>query len=164
MKQHNAFSGKNCPTNLCRSGWGNFLKKVQVYYDALGGTPTKPAPKPPVAKPVPKPAHKEVSIVDYLHSRGMDSSFAARSKLAAQYGIPGYKGTAAQNLGLIGRLQSGTTPSPAPTKPAGKSVSAMAQEVLAGKHGNGHANRQKSLKIDSATYAKVRAEVNRRAR
>ena len=40
----------------------------------------------------------------------------------------------------------------------------MAAEVLAGKHGNGHAARQKSLKIDSATYAKVRAEVNRRAR
>lgn len=163
VKQHNAFSGKNCPTNLRRSGWGEFLKKVQLYYDALGGTPTKPTPKPPVAKPVPKPAHKEVSIVDYLSSRGVASSFAARSKLAAQYGIPNYKGSAEQNLGLIGRLQSGTTPSPSKPNPATKSVSVMAQEVLAGKHGNGHANRQKALGINAATYAQVRAEVNRRA-
>ena len=47
-------------------------------------------------------------------------------------------------------------------KAAGKSISTMASEVIAGKHGNGHANRQKSLGIDSTTYAKVRAEVNRR--
>ena len=45
----------------------------------------------------------------------------------------------------------------------GKSVSQMASEVIAGKHGNGHANRQKSLGVNNATYAKVRAEVNRRS-
>lgn len=169
VKQHNAFSGKNCPTNLRRSGWAAFLKKVQTYYDELGGTPSKPAVKPPVSKPAPKPAHKEVSIVDYLSSRGMNSSFAARSKLAVQYGIKGYKGTASQNLGLIGRLQSGTAPAPAKpaakpvAKPAGKTVSQMATEVIRGTHGNGHTRRQKSLGINAATYAKVRAEVNRRA-
>lgn len=47
-------------------------------------------------------------------------------------------------------------------KAVGKSVSQMASEVIAGKHGNGHATRQRSLGIDSATYARVRAEVNRR--
>ena len=47
-------------------------------------------------------------------------------------------------------------------KAAGKSISTMASEVIAGKHGNGHANRQRSLGIDAATYARVRAEVNRR--
>lgn len=46
--------------------------------------------------------------------------------------------------------------------PTGKSVSQMATEVIAGKHGNGHANRQRSLGVNAATYAKVRAEVNRR--
>src|SRR5699024_9900606 len=44
-----------------------------------------------------------------------------------------------------------------------KSISQMATEVLARKHGQGHAQRQKSLGVDSATYAKVRAEVNKRA-
>lgn len=48
-------------------------------------------------------------------------------------------------------------------KPAAKTVSQMATEVIAGKHGNGHDRRRKSLNIDAATYAKVRAEVNHRA-
>ncbi|NWN87438.1 MAG: hypothetical protein HLX51_02680 [Micrococcaceae bacterium] len=45
----------------------------------------------------------------------------------------------------------------------GKSVSQMATEILQGKHGNGHANRQRSLGVNNATYAKIRAEVNRRS-
>ena len=49
-----------------------------------------------------------------------------------------------------------------PVKPAVKSVSQMAAEVIAGKHGNGHVARRRSLGIDTATYAKVRAEVNKR--
>lgn len=44
-----------------------------------------------------------------------------------------------------------------------KSISQMASEVIAGKHGSGHANRQKSLGISKAEYEKVRAEVNNRA-
>lgn len=43
-----------------------------------------------------------------------------------------------------------------------KSISQMVVEVIAGKHGNGHTNRQKSLGVNSTTYAAVRAEVNRR--
>src|SRR5690625_507209 len=45
----------------------------------------------------------------------------------------------------------------------GKSISQMATEVLAGKHGNGHNTRRRSLGISAAQYARVRAEVNRRA-
>lgn len=45
----------------------------------------------------------------------------------------------------------------------GKSISQMATEVLQGKHGNGHANRQRSLGVNNATYAAVRKEVNRRS-
>lgn len=49
-------------------------------------------------------------------------------------------------------------------KPAqSKSVSQMAQEVLEGKHGNGHDARRKSLGISQAQYEQVRAEVNRLA-
>lgn len=44
-----------------------------------------------------------------------------------------------------------------------RSISRMATEVLAGKHGNGHTKRRRSLGVNNATYAKVRAEVNRRA-
>ena len=42
-----------------------------------------------------------------------------------------------------------------------KSINQMAQEVIAGKHGTGHANRRKSLGISQSEYNKVRAEVNR---
>lgn len=45
-------------------------------------------------------------------------------------------------------------------KTTNKTVSQMAREVAAGKHGNGHENRRKSLGVDEATYAKVKAEVN----
>lgn len=54
------------------------------------------------------------------------------------------------------------TPKPA-KKPSGKSISQMAAEVIAGKHGDGHANRRKSLGISQSEYNKVRAEVNRGA-
>ena len=52
-------------------------------------------------------------------------------------------------------------PKPA-TVPAAKSISQMASEVIAGKHGNGHETRRKSLGVSLAVYEKVRAEVNRR--
>lgn len=48
------------------------------------------------------------SIVDYLKSEGRDSSYSARKKLAAQYGISNYSGTAAQNTQLLKKLRSGT--------------------------------------------------------
>lgn len=47
------------------------------------------------------------SIVDYLNSKGQDSSYAARKKLAQQYGIQNYSGTAAQNTQLLSSLQKG---------------------------------------------------------
>lgn len=58
------------------------------------------------------------------------------------------------------RPSGGSVAKPAPAK---KSVSQMATEVIAGKHGSGHANRRKSLGITQAEYDKVRAEVNKRA-
>src|SRR5699024_10586862 len=55
------------------------------------------------------------------------------------------------------RLGSGNTSKP---KPVSKSVTAMAKEVIAGKHGSGHANRRKSLGISQSKYNQVRAKVN----
>lgn len=48
------------------------------------------------------------SIVDYLSSSRRDSSYAARRKLAEEYGISGYSGTASQNTKLLGMLQNGS--------------------------------------------------------
>lgn len=55
--------------------------------------------------------------------------------------------------------RASTTPSP---KPAKKSVTQMAAEVIDGKHGTGHSRRMRSLGISASEYEKVRAEVNRR--
>ncbi len=48
----------------------------------------------------------KTSIVDYLKSKGQDSSYNARKKLASQYGISDYTGSAGQNTQLLSALQS----------------------------------------------------------
>jgi len=50
------------------------------------------------------------SIVDYLKSINGDSSYAARAKKAAELGISGYTGTAAQNTQMLNTLRSSSTP------------------------------------------------------
>lgn len=52
-----------------------------------------------------------LGIVDWMKQNGQDSSFGNRKKLAEQYGIQGYTGTAAQNNQLLGNLQA-KTPAP----------------------------------------------------
>lgn len=61
------------------------------------------------------------SIVDYLNSSGRDSSYAARRKLAEEYGMSGYSGSASQNTKLIRMLQGGAQPT--------NSTAAKAQEL-----------------------------------
>ena len=121
----------------------------------------KPAGKPSTSKPVvPKPPAKNPAksiqqmaseVRAGKHGTGHD---ARRKSLGVSAGV--YEQVRAEVNRRAG-IKS-------PSKPAGKSIAQMAAEVIAGKHGNGHANRQKSLGIDSATYAKVRAEVNRKAK
>lgn len=65
--------------------------------------PTKQAPAvtmPNVTQAGGLTMPKNGSVVDLLNSAGQDSSYAARSQLAQQYGIQGYTGTAAQNTDL----------------------------------------------------------------
>lgn len=45
------------------------------------------------------------SIVDYIKSRGGDSSFKARKELAKEYGIMDYVGSLSQNLELLDLLR-----------------------------------------------------------
>ncbi|MFS0647030.1 N-acetylmuramoyl-L-alanine amidase [Siminovitchia sp. 179-K 8D1 HS] len=112
--QHNKWSGKDCP-HFLRNGkkgvsWGDFIGMVKA-----GASAAKPASKP-ASKP--SAEYKGYSIVDYLNSIGVDSSFAHRAKLAEQHGIRNYKGTAAQNLELLNTLRSGK-PATAAVKPKG---------------------------------------------
>ena len=85
-------------------------------------TPPAPTPTPasiPTPTPAPTPSsYSGPSIVDYLNSVKQASDFTSRSKLATQYGISNYTGTAEQNTLLLNKLKSGSTPvPPAPIVP-----------------------------------------------
>lgn len=69
------------------------------------------------SKPVPAATTSE-SIVDYLNSKKVDSSFANRNKIAAAHGIKNYTGTAAQNSQLLELVKkNGIEPKKNKTKP-----------------------------------------------
>ena len=92
---------------------------VGYWYPNQIPTPTSPSTSTPTpAKPRPN------SIVDYLNSIGVDSSYSNRKILAEKHGIQGYKGTADQNIRLLTLMQnekaSASTPvaTPAPTPPS----------------------------------------------
>ena len=151
---HQQMSGKYCPHRTLDLGWERFKNMVRA---ELGQTVTPPKPSQPQTS-----GYTGSSIVEYLKSINVDSSFANRSMLAKKYGIGKYSGTALQNNQLLNKMRGGSTP-----KPSGKptaSVSTMANEIIKGLHGNGHAQREASLKskYSNVNYQAVKNEVNRR--
>lgn len=100
------------------------------------GQPTQPT-QATQAKPAITPTG---SVVDTLKLAGQDSSFAARQQLAAQYGIQGYTGTAAQNQLLEKKfveahnaLKGGTAPQTgAEAKGALQSLQQASQQSVQG--------------------------------
>ncbi|GAA0414971.1 hypothetical protein GCM10008934_02300 [Virgibacillus salarius] len=98
---HKHWSGKNCP-HLLLNMWSTFIDGIE---DARG---TVEAPNQQVGSET----VTNGSIVDYLKSIGKNSSFGARKKYAAEYGIKGYKGTEDQNLELLQKMREGK-----PSKP-----------------------------------------------
>lgn len=110
--QHNMASGKHCPRKM-REGykgvnWAKF--KRMVTGDTNAPTSSKKPHKPSVSAPKPSSSGKAYtggSITMYLQSIGKPSSFKAREKLAKEYGISGYKGTANQNRKLLSLLRGG---------------------------------------------------------
>lgn len=114
-------------------------------------------------------------------SGGSSSGGGSSSKSVAQMAsevIAGKHGTGnanrARSLGLttsqyekvraeVNRRAGGGSPTPTKAPSTNKTISRMADEVIAGKHGKGHAARQRSLGVSQTTYARVRQEVNNRA-
>jgi N-acetylmuramoyl-L-alanine amidase/LysM repeat protein len=76
-------------------------KGIDVYALQIGDTVKIPT----VEVPKPKGDQKTNSIVTYLNSIGVSSSFSNREKLAKQHGISGYRGTASQNLLLLKKMR-----------------------------------------------------------
>lgn len=86
------------------NGYGNF----DVSEDYAGKYSTKTKSTQKVTDKV--GTIKSLSLVDYLKSKGMKSSFKDRKALANKYGITDYTGTSAQNIALLSKLQSGLKP------------------------------------------------------
>ncbi|MFS0643657.1 N-acetylmuramoyl-L-alanine amidase [Siminovitchia sp. 179-K 8D1 HS] len=145
---HKETSGwKDCPHNL-RSGakgitWNDFKAMLD------GKSPSVSSPKP--SKPTPsKPSTPKSatggSVVDWMNANGMDSSFANRAKLAAQYGIKGYNGSADQNIQLLNKLKSGAKPQVSQPKPQNKGdmkTNSIVEYLNSIKVNSSFANRQK---------------------
>lgn len=153
---HKSWKATACPGNWDLKRLDREARAISAGGIGPAGKPS--APKPPTANPAPpaKPAGKSVAtmaaeVIAGKHGTGHD---ARRKSLGVSAGV--YEQVRAE----VNR-RAGVKP---PSKPAGKSVSTMAAEVIAGKHGNGHPARQKSLGVNAATYAAVRAEVNRKAK
>jgi len=57
---------------------------------------------------VPKPkTSSNLGLVDYLKSKGINSSYSNRKKLAKKHGISNYSGTASQNNSLLAKIKGG---------------------------------------------------------
>lgn len=164
---HRDFSATACPGNYAykliqdinreaRGGSYEDFKKNGLPGSKPAKQPAQTAPKQPAVKPPAAKGYTGPSIVTYLNSVGMDSSFAARRKLAAKHGIHSYSGSAKQNTLLLSILRGQQSSAPR------KSIATMADEVIKGRHGNGHAARRASLGVTAAVYQQVRDEVNRR--
>lgn len=139
-----------CPGKLAYAQ----IKNINKLAD---GHPSKPAP----SKPKPDQTNSNNKTIQQMASEvraGKHGNGHAQRQKSLGISAALYEKVRAEVNKRLGVKPS----KPAPSKPK-KPVSQMATEVIQGKHGNGHANRQKSLGISNAEYAKVRSEVNKRA-
>lgn len=145
VKQHNYFTGKNCPTfmrsNSKGINWSDFQNMI--------GKTTPVAIKPVTSgKSIAEMAHE---VYLGLHGNGHNNRIKSLGISNNEYEKVKAK---------VAELVKGKSASKPKAKPK-KTIGQMAKEVIAGKHGNGHANRQKSLGISKSDYELVKKEVNR---
>lgn len=131
LQHYTTSKGKNCPAQM-RSGnygvtWKSFLDAVKGSKGSVSNSTTKDKPsKAPTGK---------LGLVDWMNSKGMDSSKSNRKKIAAEYNISGYDYSAKKNTELLRALQKGkpTTNKKAKVKKGAKVVlSSSAKEYATG--------------------------------
>src|SRR5699024_4747104 len=141
--------------------WNDVYKQVERYYNdykkgssdqvkSLDGTQGTVKPSTPTPSKPNKPATKTIEqLADEVIAGKHGTGEARKKALGSNYSA--VQKRVNEKLGAKSK----------PVSKPKKSVNQMAQEVIAGKHGTGHANRRKSLGISQSEYNKVRAEVNR---
>ncbi|EAD3054485.1 M15 family metallopeptidase [Listeria monocytogenes] len=96
--------------------WSGFVDNPHLQFNYKGyGTDTfgKGASTSNSSKPSANANTNSLGLVDYMNLNKLDSSFANRKKLANQYGIKNYAGTATQNTTLLAKLKAGKPHTPA---------------------------------------------------
>lgn len=96
--------------------WSGFVDNPHLQFNYKGyGTDTfgKGASTSNSSKPSANANTNSLGLVDYMNLNKLDSSFANRKKLANQYGIKNYNGTATQNTTLLAKLKAGKPHTPA---------------------------------------------------
>ena len=207
IRGHREFQATACPGGYV---WNRMPQIRTESTNAMTGVKPAPAPKPAPVKPATKSVQEMArEVIAGVHGNGhenrrkslgvtdavyqqvravVNGEVPARAPIPAQPAQPKTKsisvmaaevqagkhgnGHAARqsSLGVTNAVYAQVRDevnrqvygSPTVTRPRSKTIAEMASEVLAGKHGNGHANRQRSLGVNAGTYAQVRAEVNRR--
>ncbi|HCY9089968.1 TPA: M15 family metallopeptidase [Listeria monocytogenes] len=94
--------------------WSGFVDNPHLQFNFKGyGTDTfgKGASTSNSSKP--SANANSLGLVDYMNLNKLDSGFANRKKLANQYGIKNYTGTATQNTTLLAKLKAGKPHTPA---------------------------------------------------
>lgn len=154
LRPHSHWTATVCPGP-------HLLAHLSAIAAGTAGSPTPaPAPAPAPAAPAGRTvAQMAEEVIAGRHGTGHDQRRRSLGVDAAKYALV----RAEVNRRLTGRPAPAPAPV-APPAPAQRTIAQMADEVIRGRHGTGHAARQRSLGINAATYAKVRAEVNRRLR
>lgn len=151
LRQHWNWSRKDCPHKMrAHNSWNWFKNRVQAHLNALNGK--KPASKPKPSQPKPSTGGKSVDAMAREVMAGRHGSGHANRQRSLGVSNAVYQ----QVRNRVNQLAGVSTPS----KPQGKSIDQMAREVIQGRHGSGHANRQRSLGVNNATYQRVRNRVN----
>lgn len=150
---HSHWSATGCPGPYVNKVLGQMLLEAQSWYDNFTSHHTPPA-KPNQPTP-PRKSNEQIASEVWAGKWGSGAERVGRLRSA------GYDPNAIQRLVNQGVGRTGV-PAPAP-KPVNKSVAQLANEVIAGKWGNGS---DRVVKLTKAGYdAKaVQAEVNRRLR
>ncbi|MFS0657334.1 N-acetylmuramoyl-L-alanine amidase [Niallia alba] len=168
---------KNCPHRVLDAGrWDDVLNAIEKELKILKGEntneekvvePVKEEVKSEVVTAPSKPTSAKPStslgLVDWMKSKGMDSSYNNRAKLAKEYGIANYSGSASQNEKLLDLLQAGKKPVTSTTKKETTSNPknlGLVDWMNANKMDSSYANREKLAKQYGISGYKGTADQN----
>lgn len=190
--RHDWFAKTNCPGPYLGGKLPYIAKEVNKILSGEEAKPATPDSKPtPAPKPQPKPTtiagarlikneNAFFLATENIKVRNQPTTNATHTGTLPKGASINYKrvfegngfrwleytGNSGNTLYLPYRRLSGDTRNWGTfhrERPQTKSIDQMAREVIAGQHGNGHANRRRSLGISQAEYDKVRRRVNQLA-